>query len=138
MAATWINDLGRRIGQGHHRAKLTDTDVDQILALRDAGMSYGAIARKFDNVPGGVAKSTVRDICTGRIRGQACAGIKRESRPTAHRHAPEPIEPLPWTRETAIEPHELPPLTTEEPGQRAMRLVCFFVDLTTKEPHDRT
>jgi hypothetical protein len=72
-----VNEGGRRIGEDHHRAKLTDADVDQILALRDAGMSYGKIASKFDDIPGGVAKSTVRDICTGRIRAQLCARIKR-------------------------------------------------------------
>lgn len=128
MSGTWVNDCGRRIGEGHHRAKLSDTDVDQILALRDAGMSYGKIAAKLDHVPGGVAKSTVRDICTGRIRAQLCAGIKRENTRAAHRPMPEPVAPLPWARETAIEPHELPALdNNEEPGQRAMRLVCWAI-----------
>lgn len=138
MAATWINDLGRRIGESHHRSKLSDADVGLIYGLRDAGLSYGQIAMKLDHIPGGVAKSTVRDVCTGRIRAQLCAGIKRQTSRTTPRHAPPHIEPLPWTRETAIEPHELPPIESEEPGQRAMRLLCFFVDLTTKEPHDRT
>ena len=75
--ACWVNERGRRIGEGHQRAKLTDAEVDLIHELREAGMSYGAIARKFDDVPGGIGKSTVRDICTGRIRGQAYARIKR-------------------------------------------------------------
>lgn len=73
----WFNEIGRRIGEGHQGAKLSDADVDLVHDLRDGGMSYGAIARKFDHLPGGIAKSTVRDICTGRIRGQACARIKR-------------------------------------------------------------
>lgn len=65
-----VNERGRAIGEDHHRAKLSDADIDLILELRDGGMSYGVIASKLDHVPGGVAKSTVRDICTGRIRGQ--------------------------------------------------------------------
>jgi hypothetical protein len=73
----WINEGGRRIGESHHRAKLSDADVEQISALREEGMSYGKIAAKFDDRPGGIAKSTVRDICTGRIRAQFCARIKR-------------------------------------------------------------
>lgn len=65
-----VNEHGRRIGEDHHRAKLSDADVDLILELRDEGLSYAAIAHKMDHVPSGIAKSTVRDICAGRIRGQ--------------------------------------------------------------------
>lgn len=72
-----VNEGGRRIGEDHHRAKLTDADVDQIVAMHEAGMGYRKIASKFDDIPGGVSKSTVRDICTGRIRAQLCARIKR-------------------------------------------------------------
>ncbi|MCF8203655.1 MAG: helix-turn-helix domain-containing protein [Methylotenera sp.] len=68
----WFNARGNRIGEGHQRAKLSDADVDLIYALREEGMSLGRIAEKFE-----CAKSTVRDICTGRIRGQACVRIKR-------------------------------------------------------------
>lgn len=74
---TWVNELGRRIGEGHQRAKLSDAAVELVHELREAGMSYAQIAAKFDDVPGGIAKSTVRDICTGRIRGQACVRVKR-------------------------------------------------------------
>lgn len=72
-----VNEIGRRIGEDHHRAKLSNTDVDLILELRDEGLSYSAIASKFDDVPGGIAKSTVRDICTGRIRAQLPADFRR-------------------------------------------------------------
>lgn len=72
-----VNEGGRRIGEDHHRAKLRDSDIDQILELRDMGLSYGKIAAKFDDIDGGIGKSTVRDICTGRIRAQLCANIKR-------------------------------------------------------------
>lgn len=72
-----VNARGRRIGEDHHRAKLSNADIDLILELRDEGMSLGAIARKMDHVPGGIGKSTVRDICTGRIRAQLPADYKR-------------------------------------------------------------
>ena len=60
-----LNESGRRIGQSHPRAKLLDSEVDQVLALLDAGLSYAAVALKFD-----VSKSCVAHIATGRRRGQ--------------------------------------------------------------------
>lgn len=73
-----LNDRGYRIGEGHHRAKLTDADIETILYLRDQGLSCSQIAAKWDE-PGGVriSKSTVRDICSGAIRGQYAARVKR-------------------------------------------------------------
>lgn len=64
-----VNAAGYRIGEQHHRAKLTDDDVMTILYLRDEGLSYADIASKFDD-GFTVSKSTVRDICQGRIRAQ--------------------------------------------------------------------
>lgn len=64
-----VNAAGYRIGESHHRAKLSDDDVDLILYLRSEGLSYAAIAAKFDDGVT-VSKSTVRDICLGRIRAQ--------------------------------------------------------------------
>jgi hypothetical protein len=55
---------GWPIGETHHRAKLTNHDVELIQALRDAGLSYGVIARKFD-----CSKTQVAYICTGKRRG---------------------------------------------------------------------
>lgn len=72
-----VNEGGRRIGESHQAAKLSDAEVEQIYAMHDAGMGYRRIARKLDHVPGGISKSTVRDICTGRTRAQFCARIKR-------------------------------------------------------------
>jgi hypothetical protein len=64
-----VNQRGYRVGESHHRAKLSDADVMLILDLRAAGLSYRAIAAKWDD---GVtlSVSTVRDICLGRIRAQ--------------------------------------------------------------------
>ncbi len=60
-----LNESGRRIGESHPRAKLMDHEVDQVLALLEAGMSYAQVAGKMD-----VSKSCVAHIATGRRRGQ--------------------------------------------------------------------
>lgn len=71
------NEAGHVIGEDHHRAKLTDGDVDLILELRFTWkLTYPAIAAKFDDVPGGISRSTVRDICLGRRRGQVAHSFK--------------------------------------------------------------
>lgn len=64
-----VNMRGYRIGESHHRAKLTEEEIDTILYLRDAGLSYAQIAAKWDDGVR-ISKSTVRDICTGRTRAQ--------------------------------------------------------------------
>jgi hypothetical protein len=64
-----VTDRGTRVGETHHRAKLTDADVEQIFALRTYGLSYRVIASKFDDIPGGISIRTVRDILTCRRRG---------------------------------------------------------------------
>lgn len=66
----FVNDKGKRIGQDHPRAKLTDRDVDQIFELHALGLGYARIAGKFDDITGGISKYTVRDVITGRRRGQ--------------------------------------------------------------------
>lgn len=66
-----VNDAGRVVGQDHHRAKLTDHDVDLIVNLRAHGMRYGEIAAKFD-----VSVSTVESVCTGRRRSHTVMGTK--------------------------------------------------------------
>jgi hypothetical protein len=58
---------GHKFGQRHHRAKFTNEEVDQILWLRDEGLTYSAIAAKWDDDKK-IAVTTVRDICLGRIR----------------------------------------------------------------------
>lgn len=53
------NESGRRIGQTHHRAKLTDEQVDQIRDLHEYEQwSYLRISKKF-----GVSKGAVAWIC---------------------------------------------------------------------------
>ena len=129
-----VNDIGRRVGEDHHRSRLSDQAVDQIRQLRDRGESFGRLARKF-----GVGKSTVRDICTCRIRAQLMVRVKPTKEPPpvlavdaldlppmAEIYAPDDW-PAPRPGLTVAE-LALPPLNnTEESGQRAMRLVCWAV-----------
>lgn len=69
-----LNENGKRIGQEHPRAKLLDSEVDQVLLLVESGMSYAQVAAKFE-----VSKSCVAHIASGRRRGQAVARTVRVS-----------------------------------------------------------
>lgn len=72
LDAVRINERGRRIGQSHHRAVLTDREVDLLLDDRDAGMSLAALARKWR-----MSKSGVKGIVDGRRRGQVGPTVTR-------------------------------------------------------------
>jgi len=52
-----VGDSGKRVGEDHGRARLTNHEVDLIRQLHDGGMGYQRIADKF-----GVSKSQVRYI----------------------------------------------------------------------------
>lgn len=59
-----ISDQGKRCGETHPRARLTDHDIDLILTLREEhGLTYQQLADKFE-----VKKSTIADICKYRRR----------------------------------------------------------------------
>jgi len=66
-----VNAQGRRIGEDHQRAVLTNAEVEQLLALRDEGYSYQRLAAMFE-----VSKSAVRNYCKGLRRGQSVARYK--------------------------------------------------------------
>jgi hypothetical protein len=55
-----IRVIGRGlvVGENHHRAKLSDHEVELIRQLRDEGMHLADIAEKFE-----IAKSTACYIC---------------------------------------------------------------------------
>lgn len=57
------NPKGYRIGESHHRAKLSDDDVRLIRELDREGLSYAEIAEKFE-----ASQWTIRDIATYRTR----------------------------------------------------------------------
>lgn len=62
-----VNDAGRRVGESHQNAKLSDEDVRLILELHCYhGCGYGTIAKKFES-----SKWTIRNICKGRRRTKA-------------------------------------------------------------------
>lgn len=65
-----LNELGRRIGESHPRAKLTDAEVDLVLDLLADGMSLAQVAGKMD-----VSKSCIAHIASGRRRGQMIARV---------------------------------------------------------------
>lgn len=68
-----ISESGSRVGETHHRSRLTDHDVDLIRELReDHGLTYQALAEKFE-----CSKSTIRDICRYRRRWQRPVSWKR-------------------------------------------------------------
>lgn len=60
-----VNDIGRRIGEDHPRAKLLDREIDMVFELREAGYTLAAIAEKFD-----VSKGCIWKILVGMRRGQ--------------------------------------------------------------------
>lgn len=58
-------------GQLHHRAKLTDRDVELIRQLHEEGMTYATISLKFD-----VSRGTVGRLC----RFERRTGVNEKSR----------------------------------------------------------
>ena len=73
-AVKWIslNEAGRRIGEGHHRARLTDHEIDLVRQCREDGMGYDEIASKFE-----ISRDSAKSICTYRRRAQITARFKR-------------------------------------------------------------
>ena len=73
------NERGLRIGESHPRAKLTDKEVEQLIADRGPedkpAMSLSALARRW-----GMSKSGVKKIIDGNSRGQI--GQRKEKAPT--------------------------------------------------------
>ena len=69
--AVGTNDRGFVVGEDHHRAKLTDHEVDLIIQLREEGMKLIEIAEKFE-----ISKTEVCYICLGRRRAHIVMGQK--------------------------------------------------------------
>jgi plasmid maintenance system antidote protein VapI len=59
-----VSALGRRVGQFHPGAKLSDAEALRLLELRTRlGLGYGKLARIF-----GISRSQARNIVTGNSR----------------------------------------------------------------------
>ena len=70
-----LGENGRRIGESHHRSRLSDSEVDEIRELREEeGMSYGKLAERLQ-----APKSTIRDICKYLTRVQVAVRWVRRS-----------------------------------------------------------
>lgn len=69
-----VNDRGYVIGEQHHRAKLTDHEVDLVLQLLDEGVSERVVAAKFE-----VSRRTIRDYKRGSLRSQIASGWKKRA-----------------------------------------------------------
>lgn len=84
-----VNDKGRRIGESHPRAKMTDAEVNLLRDMIDEltakdGMkpmqAYRFLAEKFET-----SVDNVKSIATYRRRAETMKGAKRATtRPTSH------------------------------------------------------
>jgi len=89
-----VNARGYTIGERHHRAKLTDHEVELVLELLDGGMSQAKVAEKFE-----ISRRAVRDYAAGRSRCQSAeryvlaTRASREREHRSHWHRPSRIRP---------------------------------------------
>lgn len=68
-----INESGKRIGEDHQHAVLTNEQVDRIRDLHeDHNLTYTQLSEMY-----GVGKSTIAGICQYRRRAQTPFGWKR-------------------------------------------------------------
>ncbi len=73
-----INGRGLRVGEDHQNAKLTNDEVELIRTMHGDGMSYKALAKKFE-----VSKSLIALICRFERRAETATNWKTV-------HVPEP------------------------------------------------
>ncbi len=66
-----VNENGRRVGQDHPGAVLTDRDVDLVFELREQGLGYRRIAKKIE-----VSVTAIKKIIKGKMRAQRAARFK--------------------------------------------------------------
>lgn len=72
MKLVAVNQEGRRIGEDHPRARLTDTEIEIAIQLHAEGWGYARVADKF-----GVSKQAVKQWVVGSRRAQYPTGFKR-------------------------------------------------------------
>jgi predicted DNA-binding protein (UPF0251 family) len=69
-----LNENGRRIGEHHPLAKLTDAEVELVHGMREDGLTLSEIAKKME-----VTKGCVWKILNGYRRAQSTARTVRVS-----------------------------------------------------------
>lgn len=73
-----VNERGRRIGESHPRARLTDHEIDLIRELAEEGMSYREIADKFaPEMKPYAGRKYVEKLVNCRLRAQTSTRTKR-------------------------------------------------------------
>ena len=73
-----LNECGKRVGETHHNARISDAIVDQIRDRHeDYGCGYLQLAREF-----GISKNTIRKICT--YQGRAQTPVRYKTVKVAH------------------------------------------------------
>ena len=70
-----VNEAGRRIGEGHPRARHSDAMVEQILRCNENGLSSISISLVL-----GIPASTIRSILSGKARRQEPSVWQRRRR----------------------------------------------------------
>lgn len=79
-----VTEKGKKLGEAHHNAKLSDEDVERIRNLYEEGLvSYQWLAKKF-----GVSKATIADICTYRKRATTPESYRTVKRADMKRKPP--------------------------------------------------
>lgn len=77
-----VDERGNPLGEQHHRAILSDADVELIRDIYDEGMvGYGLLAQVF-----GVSRATIRDIVT--FRRRATTPAEYRTAPASERRPP--------------------------------------------------
>lgn len=66
-----VNSNGQVIGEDHHKANLSNHEVDLIRELFEDGMTYKVIAEKFE-----VSRSTIAMICRYERRSHTIAEFR--------------------------------------------------------------
>ncbi len=67
-----VNARGLRVGEDHPNSRLTDAEVELMRRLHDDGMSYTALAEKFE-----VSRHCVGRICRYERRAEPAIRTKR-------------------------------------------------------------
>lgn len=68
-----VNESGRRVGESHKDAKISDHEVEVIRMLHEAeGWGYRRLVKWS-----GLGKTTIRKICNYQIRVQTATRFKR-------------------------------------------------------------